>query len=281
MAVVSYDESFAERAVSGQWRESYKFTRSFYVRVDTLDTDLYEILSAPGINYLDSHPEYSWAVMQDFDVKCCDESGLYYRVVFTYFVLQRDGESATTIPPDVWSATGSITTGPATRDKDGSAIVNSAGDAIEGLEMDIAEMRLSLVRCYPNLSWTGVAYSYTNAVNSAGWNSSPARSWKCHFMSAVKQVEVRDQTRIAYWQTTWDFVYRAPNWDLRPLNLGLMQKVSGAKKVIKVDGEPVSQPVPLNSDGTANASGTAAVINSGNGSRVYVEQDFSVFGTPS
>lgn len=281
MAVIAYEEVFNERSVTGTWRESYKFTRPFIVRVDHPNTDLYDILSAPGINYLDAHPEFAWGRMQDFTVNCADESGLYYRVTFVYYALQLDNDEPNELPPDVWSASGSVTSGPATVDKDGDPILNSAGDAIEGLEKDYAELRLSLVRCYSNLAWTSVANSYTNTVNASAWAGGAARSWKVAFQSATKRIEVRNDTRVAFWETAWDFVYRDPNWDLKPLNVGMMEKVGGQKKVIKVNGNEVVQPVALNANGTANPNGNPEVINGGDGVRVYNEADFSVFGTPS
>jgi hypothetical protein len=282
MAILNVVEVVADRSVSGKFREPYTYSRSFLVRVDDPQESVLDIALAPGIRYLDAHPDDASCACQDFSCQAADDTGLYYRVGFKYTaVAPEDQGKPLEVPPDQWGASGSITTGPCTEDKDGKPIVNAAGDPIPELEMDHAELRLSLTRCYTDLSWTATAAECTNAVNSSAWNAGPARTWKCHFQNAAKRVESGDSgSSLVYWETTWDFVYREATWDVKPLNVGLQEKDGGKKKVIKVDGEPAVQAVALDDAGKATPTADPTVINGGKGSRVYREADFSVFGVP-
>lgn len=287
MGVINYLEVVSERSVSGKYRSPYNYSRSFLVRVDTLNTSILEVALAPGIRYLSSHPDDPACLMQDFSCQAADESGLYYRVTFKYEPLAPNEDQNQTpggglvFPVDAWSASGSITSGPATVDKDDKPIVNSAGDPVPELEKDHAEFRINLTRCVSDLSWTSVAMDYTNAVNSGGWNGSDARTWKCHFQNAAKRQESSDAGVLEYWETTWEFVYRPETWDLKPLNVGLQEKKGGKKVGIKLEGEPVISPVALDNNGKATPDADPDVINGGKGVRVYAEKDFSIFGTPS
>ena len=288
MAVVNTVEVVADRSWSGRYRQPYTYSRSFLVKTDNANTSIVEVAQAPGIRYLSAHPDDPECLMQDFSCQAADESGLYYRVVFKYEPLppnedsnQSGGGGGIVMPVDAWSASGSITSGPATVDKDDKPIVNSAGDPIPEIEKDHAEFRIVLTRCVMDLSWTSVAMDYTNAVNSGSWNGSDARTWKCHFQNAVKRQESSDAGVLEYWETTWEFVYRPETWDLKPLNVGLQEKKGGKKVGIKLEGEPVISPVALDNTGKATPDSDPDVINEGKGVRVYPEKDFDIFGAPS
>ena len=290
MSVAQVVELVKERGVSGKYRETFNYTRTFLVKTSSPATSLVAISQAPGVDYLQGHPDDGTCVAQEFDCQCADDSGLFYKVVVKYFAPPNENKDAQDppsgfiLPPDVWSASASIQTGPCTKDKDGNAITNAAKDPIGDLEMDHAEYRLTLVRCYPNLSWGGLAVNYTNAVNNATWNGQPARSWKCHFQNAQKVIENNKEHTLVYWTVTWDFAFRKETWDLKEgcLNVGTMELVDGKKKPIKVNGETVTEPVALTNAGAKAADGTVpTVCNSGNGFRVYRELDFSGFGTLS
>lgn len=280
MAVVDVIESSEGRGVSGKFRETFTYTRTFYVRVDNPNTGTNEISQAPGVTFLAPHPENSDCIAQEFDCQSSDDSGLHYRVTVKYFsptVEQENQASNLGLPADVWSASASITTGPCLRDKEGKSIVNSAKDPIPDLEQEYAEFRLSLVRCFPGLQWTSLAGSHCNAVNASAWNGNAARTWKCAFQSATKVVENNDGGTLVYWSTVWDFAYRSATWDKEYPNVGLHELKGGKKQVIKVEGEPVSQAVALGDSGEATPNAEPTMKKA----RVYEEADFSVFGNLS
>jgi hypothetical protein len=287
MAVVDVVEVVSDRALSGGFRTPFTYSRSFLVKLDTPATSILEVAKAPVIAYFDAHPDDATCVMQDFDCKVADETGLYYSVTFKYQPIppgeggdfgSGSVQNPLAFPGDYWAAAASVTTGPVTEDKDGKPVLNAAGHPIPDLEMDHAEFRLTLTRCFADLSWAAAAQQYTNAVNAQGWMGSDPRTWKCHFQNAAKRAESNDAGELRYWETTWEFVYRAETWDIRPLDVGLQEK---GGKAIKVNGEPVAAPVAIGPDGKGRPDEEPNVIRGGNGARVYREEDFSVFGTLS
>jgi len=285
MGIVGTIEVASGRGVSGKYRETFTYTRTFMVRLDDPQTSMVVVSNAPGVSYLDGHPDDPACVAQEFDCQAVDETGLYYKVVVRYFVPsveQQNQQNPTPgeLPADVWSAGGSVTTGPCTRDKDDKPIVNAAKDPIDGLEREYVEWRLTLTRAYPDIGWTEKANKYSNTVNSSAWSGGEPRSWKCQFNSASKRTENSDGVTLTYWEVVWEFVWNRTTWDLKPENIGTMELKDGKKKVIQADGQPVTQPVALTDTGEAAAAGTdPTVINDGKGVRVYDEEDFDYFGT--
>lgn len=296
MAIVDCIEIARSRGVSGKYRETSTYVREWLIRVDHPNTSLVDIVNANGVSYFDPHPDDASCYALEYDCQCADEGGLFYKNTVRYYVPpaeqwpegsspdQPDQPSWVQIPGDQWSAAASTITGPATRDKDNKPITNSAKDPIGGIEKDEAEFRLTLVRTYTDLSWASQAQQYTNAVNGSAWNGGGPRTWKCHFQNASKVTENNQGVSVVYWSVTWDFVYRESTWDITDgcEDVGMMEIKGGRKQVIRVNGEPVTQPVALTSSGSAAADGTApSIINGGAGVRVYQERDFTSFGSLS
>jgi hypothetical protein len=282
MAVTGVVEQAASRGVTGRFRETFTYTRSFLVRVDDPRTSTVEISQAPGVTYLQPHPDDLTCIALEFDCQAVDESGLFYRVGVKYYVPpveQQEQPNNMGLPPDQWAASASITTGPATVDGRGRPIVNSAGDPIPELEMDQAEFRWTLTRCVPDMSWGPVAATATNAVNSGAWANGGKGEWKCHFQNASKRTENNGQAIVTYWECVFDFVYRAGGWALKPLDVGLNEKKGGKKKPIRVAGQVATTPVALRY-GVGDPDGEPEVLNQGKGVEVYREVDFGVFGNP-
>jgi len=108
------------------------------------------------------------------------------------------------------------------------------------------------------------------------------------FKSASKKeaTSSSDDTTKPYWETTWEFCYRAETWDFKPWDVGFNELVtsdgtpsaSGTKRaaVLGADKKPVKAPVALTS-GVAKAAGSAPDALT---FKLYKETDFSVFGTP-
>jgi hypothetical protein len=283
MSVVDVFEVPDGRSVSGKFRETFTYTRSFLVRVTAPSVDTNEIIHAAGIGFLDPHPDNPDCIAQEFDCQAADESGLHYRLTVRYYVptveQQNTPQSPGSIsfPGDVWSASASITTGPCLRTVDGQPILNSARDPIPGLEQEYSEYRLTLTRCFRDLSWTNLAGTHCNAVNSEPWMGHGPRTWKVAFQSATKMVENNDGRTLVYWSTVWDFAFRRATWDKEYPDVGLQEIRDGKKQVIKVNGEPVVQPVALSSLGLALPEDEPTMKKA----RVYDEVSFAVFGVLS
>jgi hypothetical protein len=290
MAVVACLETARGTGVSGKFGESFTFTRKWIVRVDTPFTPRTLISRAPGIVFGAGHPDFASHKAMEFD--CTEESGdgMMWSITVRYYIPPADNtpSPSTGLPVDSWSGSGSTITIPVFEDKDGGKIVNSAKDPLEGAERESSEFTLNLTKCYPDLSWSPIAESQSNTVNSSTWNSSPARTWKVAFKSASKKEATSSSadTTQPYWETTWEFCYRAETWDYKPWDVGFNELVtsngtpsaSGTRRaaVLGADKKPVKAPVALSS-GVAKAAGSAPDALT---FKLYKETDFSVFGTP-
>ena len=302
MAVVSTTELLRGTGVSGKYGETFHFTRKWKVRCDTLTTPKTAIVDAVGVWYGSPHPDFAVCIAMEFDCADGDESGLWWDVTWKYYVPTSESEPdpETDIPVDSWAATGGTTTGPCWKDKDGVVITNSAGDPLEDLEKEQSEFGWTLTKNYLNTTWQLTAMAYSNAVNSVGWvDGGDERCWKCSFKGASKKsLTLADGTKIEYWETQWEFFYRAPTvnpdftttagWDLTPWDIGFAQKVdadgtptsSGTKRAaIKgQDKKPVKSPVALDGNGMAKPAGEPPDTLQ---FRVYQEQPFATaFGSP-
>jgi hypothetical protein len=236
------------------------------------------------------HPDFASHKAMEFD--CTEESGdgMMWSITVRYYIPPVDNtpSPSTGMPVDSWSGSGTTITIPVFEDKDGAKIVNSAKDPLEGAERESSEFTLNLTKCYPDLSWSPIAESRSNTVNSSTWNGSPARTWKVAFKSASKKeaTSSSEDTTKPYWETTWEFCYRKETWDYKPWDVGFNELVtsdgtpsaSGTKRaaVLGADKKPVKAPVALSS-GVAKAAGSAPDALT---FKLYQETDFSVFGTP-
>lgn len=292
MAVVAINEVIGGTGLSGKYGESFVFSRKWRIRVDDPRTSKVIISRAAGVKFNDAHPDFANHKAMEFDLSDEDGVGMFWILVVKYYIPPKDNtpDETTGLPKDDWRATGSTNTVPAFKDKDGVSICNSAGDPLEGLEIEASDFGLSLTRFYADLSWVAIAESRSNAVNSDTWNASSPRTWKAEFRGAVKKELTVSALSGAdtkpYWETSWEFRYRPDTWDLKPWDVGFNQLVtstgspssSGTQRaaILGADKKPVKQPVALGS-GIALAAGTkpSAITV-----KAYKEATFSVFGTP-
>lgn len=290
MAVVACLETARGTGVSGKYGESFTFTRKWIVRVDSPFTPRTLISRAPGVAFGAGHPDFASHKAMEFDCTETSGDGMMWEVVVRYYIPPADNtpNAATGMPADSWSGSGSTITIPVFKDKDGGDIVNSANDPLEGAEKESSEFSLTLTKCYSDLAWSAIAAAQSNTVNNATWNQSPPRTWKVAFKSASKKEATSSSadTTKPYWETSWEFVYRAETWDFKPWDVGFNQLVdssgnptsSGTQRaaILGADKKPVKAPVAL-SNGVAKAPGQPPnALNF----RLYAETNFSVFGTP-
>jgi len=270
MAIVWTRETVKDRVISGKSGDGNVYRRSFLVRTDDPVQSQAEIVNSCGVAFGDPHPDDGACVLQTFDCKPVDDSGLLYSVSFEYSKpdLQDPGENPGSMPglTPTWSGSSSVTTGPVFKDVFGDMILNSAGDPLEGLEMEKAEFRLTCTQYFTShTTWVNGAREYTNTTNSAEWNGGAAGEWKCQGSSAKLNIDNSNQQVVVYWEVTIEFAYRKGGWDLRPWDIGFAQLVddegnpssTGTKRAqIKgQDGKPVRQPVGLDCGGMAVPAG--------------------------
>lgn len=306
MAVVSCHELPRERSQSGKFNETYRHTRGFMVRVDDPATPLPDVTNSCGINFLDPHPDDLSCVAQEFNTKPESNSLLHYTVSITYYARPKSTDSEDGTPPEflpglptVWTATSSIGTAPLLVDIHGNAIKNSADTPIPNLSYERAMFKLSLKRPWPDMSWAPIAKQYTNAVNSDTWMGSPPLAWKCQGMSAAPQTQNEAGVTRFYWETSWEFEYRAPwrgytdgkatthpGWSLGVIDKGFQARVDedgnpDPSPLFKIGtvrdkkGQPIKEPVGLRGGNAIDFGQEPDTLEF----RVYPELPFSsVFG---
>lgn len=295
MAVVGYAEVATGTSVSGKYGESLRLTRKFIVRVDNPNTSKALISAAPGVAWGAPHPDVAACRAMEFELSPHDDVAMLWIHTITYYVppaaRNPDGNG---VPQDAWEAGGGTSTVPAFVDKDGISIVNSADDPLDGLEREESEFSWTLTKCYTDDTWAQDARDYSNTVNSAAWGDGDSLTWKCEFRGAVKRVITPadpTQPEVEVVETKWEFRYDHTTWNLKPWDVGYMQKVDsngdpsqfGTERatILGNDGKAVKQPVGLE-NGVAKAAGQKPdVINGGDGVEVYETMDFvAKFGTP-
>jgi hypothetical protein len=292
MAVVACMETARGTGVSGKFGESFTFTRRWVIRCDSPTTSRVAIARAANVQFGSPHPDAPSHLAMEFD--CTEESGdgMAWALVVKYYVppFENRPDDATGLPKDSWSGSGSTTTIPVFKDKDGDMITNSAGDPLEGGERESTEAVLNLTKCYPDMSWSSIARNQTNTVNNASWNGSAARTWKASFKGAQKKeqtVSSSGTATLVFWEVTWEFHYREETWDWTPWDVGFNQLVtsdgtpsaSGSSRaaILGADKKAVKSPVAL-AGGVAKGAGQKPDALQ---FKIYKESSFSVFGNPS
>jgi len=161
-------------------------------------------------------------------------------------------------------------------DLDDKPIVNTAGDPFDP-KPEIPYGR-PLVRITRNeQEFPGAkARDYAGgrgAINSDAFKGWPPGTVRCRNISGTDQTE----GEFAYCRVTYEFICDAEGWQPRPLNIGLREKKDGEMVVIKdKDGQPVSQPVALNKDGTAKEAG--GPVERAGPFKVFPEKPFGALG---
>ncbi|WP_165073323.1 hypothetical protein [Paludisphaera rhizosphaerae] len=175
-------------------------------------------------------------------------------------------------------------------DKDGTPILNTAGDPYDpGLSRPKSLLIFEIGRVEREFDYSRIT-DIKDHLNDAAWMGFPARSVMCLDIQP-ERVWSSDANGWT-WPTVYKFAYREdltvddggddvvlyPGWTAKVLNQGLRQKVSGERKQIFIDNAPVSAPVLLKDDGTVAAPTDDPVY------KYYdylPEADFSVLDFPS
>jgi len=294
MAVVATVEIARGTGVSGKYGESFTFTRKWIVRVDSPSTSVVTISRAAGVKFNDPHPEFANHRAMEFDLTEESGDGMAWGLTVKYYVppVEMTPSSSTGLPQDFWSASGSTSTSTICYDSLERPIVNSEADALEGAEREVTDFSIVLTKITGDLSWSPLAAYYTQTVNSSTWNGSEPGTVKCMFRSANKKFLTPtdgSSDSVPYWESVWEFAYRADTWEFRPWDIGFNQRVtangnpeespSATRRavILGADKRPVKSPVALR-NGVAKTPGEPPDVLR---FRLYKSRDFSVFGTPS
>lgn len=165
------------------------------------------------------------------------------------------------------------------RDKDGKAMLNSAGDALESIERDDVRWIITLTKNFEALP--GWVAGYVNKVNSeeitVDGQELAARTCK---LQRLRIPGRRVEGGVSFVEVTAEIAYRPDTWDVYRLDEGFnaLDRVGEKYKILipDEDGEmrEPTEPIPLDGEGSVlfTATEDTAVFRH---FKIYKEADFN------
>lgn len=295
---VQASREIASRTLQQRLGESPSAERKFIATLDNTATSHGDVLTAIGITLNSSHPEYA-------DLKCLERSltesdGNPYHVEVTYrygITEQKDQQENPLLRPDNWSFSVGGAAVPTIHYYGAGdvrqTLVNAAGDLIEGVMTDEAEVKATITGNRASFPLALATY-VTNTLNSQPYLGGAAHTWKCAGISGQQQVETVNDEEVRYYAISVELVYRASGWPLILPDVGFnfLGGPFGAKERRRCftimrgaapDGTdvfvPTANAVALAADGSMLGDGVPPRLIS---RRVHRASDFSTyFGTPT
>lgn len=232
MGIVSTTEL---AAVSGerQFGEAPKFSRQWVVEVNDPNTSQTSISNAPGVRFLDSHPEAGYSRAMHVRVENYSGSKWHYSVTWTYEIPKVENTTEDPLSrPDVWKFSTSGMSIPALWYYDSNntrqALVNTAGDFFEGATTDLSTLSVHISGNRSTFNYA-LATAATNTLNLSTYLGGAAYTWKCDGISGEPAVEVVNEVERRFWKIEVQLTYRPDGWPLLLPNVG-WNYVSGGEK---------------------------------------------------
>ena len=287
MAVLSYTE-LATVAASRKFGEAPTFQRKFVVEVDDPTTQQTTIVNAPGVSFLQAHPEASYCKAMNVSVGNYNGSRWHYEVTWDYELPKQQNVDPNPLArADIWKwSTGGLQVPALYYYETGDVLTplqNSAQDFFEGVTTDISTLQASISGNRPTFDY-GLATTVTNAINAGSYLGGAQYSWKCSGIAATPAVEVVNEVEIRYWQVEVTLEYRPDGWPLQLPNVGwnYLDPTEGKTRVwVKeknsTDRVSASNPQPLTSTGDLSTGAPTVLVR-----RVHKAVNFQqYFGTPT
>lgn len=204
----------------------------------------------------EAHPENARMTVSSIDETTGHEGDpekKIYKVAYKAEFENR-GDPDPLLRDDVWAITIGNAQVPCTRDKDGNAIINSAKCLIQGLKKREAMLRMQVSGNRENFP-LNTHRTVINKINNAAWAGGAAKTWLCTGGSAQQEIEMVDGVPVEFWSVTFEFLYRASNWDMTVGDVGYTYKQGSQQRrgyVFDQRGRYVQSPEPLalNADGS-------------------------------
>jgi hypothetical protein len=293
MGIVGYTE-LAVIGASRRFGEAPTYVRQFVVEVDDPTTTTAVITNAPGVSFLQQHPEAYY--LRAFDVRVSNYNGSrwHYLVEWTYQLpKQQNVQLHPLARPDIWKFATSGMAVPALTYYEGNGngnvlpLVNTAYDYFEGIQTDLSCLDVHISGNRATFDYRK-ALEVQNAVNKLPYLTGDQYTWKCEGISGQPAVEVFNEQEVRFWQVEVVLKYRPDGWPLQLPNVGWNYLDAGKKKRVYVVDPDSGDKVPSSNPQALDSSGGLKLLSYGAPSepdilirRTSPEVDFaSYFGTP-
>jgi len=179
--------------------------------------------------------------------------------------------------PPVYKVSHEQTTEIVEADKDGNAILNSAGDPYDPPLED--EVSYAVVTVTKNLAVVQFDWleQFVDSVNSVIWNGRAVRT--CRMMAI--EYEAATENGVTFWRVTFRVKIRPKKWDRKVIDRGFRETVTGSANKALQDpktGAFSAEPILLDGLGKRLGPGLPPVYFPANGFRIKQEKAFSLLG---
>lgn len=207
--------------------------------------------------------------------ECVSDDGLKWKVSATYGMIDNDNQQDTNPLNEPWDIQTDNTNFTAFTDVsyDGTPMRNAAGDPFsDPVEFDDKRPTLSITRNELNFS-PAVAYNYRNAVNSDPFYG--VGPGQCKVSSIKGQKKYYSEGGFWYWTVSYQFEFNPNGFDVSIQNKGFRELKNGNPvRILDKSGEPVSEPVFLDSSGAVLPQGGQPIAYT---YQIYPRLPFGVF----
>jgi len=261
--VIESWESDADASSDASGKGDSEVSRHFNVTASIGGARSYDVLRAQGIPRLrDSYPLNFYYVARKRSVN--QKSPLYFEVTIGYDskIADPDENENPLDEPAKISYRTINTAEPVSEDIDGNPIATVNGEPIDGVQMPIADLAMTIRRNLPTFNPVSI-FGFVNTVNNTAFWNFPAGTVKMVDISAENVFS----TEFEYWDVSVDFEMRKPirtiaerAWWARVAHAGLLVKDrnSGEQMPAWVAGtnENATRPVFINPSGYQETDST-------------------------
>ncbi|MEO8082692.1 MAG: hypothetical protein ABI780_02655 [Ardenticatenales bacterium] len=284
MAVTKVSEQWEGRYSAQDEQGNVIRKRQWKVQTDAQADDASVVVAAVGINQYDPHPDYPPAIARTFT--CAPHEGPYLWLVDIGYssapMAARSGDMPEEIDPEdpTPPSADNNNSAPAPlrlpeysfarrdnkiapeEDANGVPCVNTAGDRIEGLEVDRPFVAIAMKFWSLKITVAHILDCW-DTINDDDWKGFPIRKLKVENFEFKAVYDLIAPGVFALVQeATITLLYNRDRWIQKVLNAGKREKVSTpggiVLRVITDDtGQPVTDPVPLLASGARWRPGDA------------------------
>jgi hypothetical protein len=288
MSVHSWRE--LPRTVTHLIGASPEFERRFALTLNDPDTTATAMVAAVGAAHGSPHPEVAAAICSELEVNEAFEGNRYWAEVVARYRISAGAGQPDLLPwlrPDVWKFQTQGVAVPALTYLDGNTkkpLTNSAGDYFEGLTVDEAQQKITIMSNRQDFP-SALAAAVTNCVNDSTYLGFAIDSIKVQGISGETASEVINGQEVTYWKITSELLGRQTGWNLLLPDVGLHYIDGGVRTRATVKGPPPDEaqipsaaPIALDGQGGKKNEGDLPEILE---RRVYRRITMTTyFGTP-